>query len=56
MCIRDRFGPDHVQSPLAGDKLVVVDSSEPDAPLSDPQEAQQIEQNWANYMKSTNHS
>lgn len=50
------FGPDHVQSPLAGDKVVVVDSSEPDAPLSDPQEAQQIEQNWANYMKSTNHS
>lgn len=50
------FGPDHVQSPLAGDKIVVVDSSEPNASLSDPQEAIQIEQNWANYMKSINHS
>lgn len=50
------FGPDHTQSPLAGDKLVVVDSSEPDAPLSNPQEAAQIEQNWNDYMKATSHS
>lgn len=44
------FGKDHHQTPLAGDKVVVIDTSEPNAIPSDHDEAVQINQSWADYM------
>ncbi len=37
------LGPDHTQTDFGGDKVVVIDSSEPDAILTDPGLAQQME-------------
>jgi hypothetical protein len=37
-------------SPLAGDKIVVVDTSEPDAAASDPVEAEEIQDRFAKWL------
>lgn len=44
------WGANHNQTPLAGDKVIVVDTSEPDAIPSNHDEAIQINQSWSAYM------
>jgi len=42
---------DATPTPLAGDKLVVVDSSAPDAPVSDPARALEIQQSYDAFLR-----
>ncbi|WP_239021291.1 L,D-transpeptidase, partial [Novacetimonas cocois] len=44
------LGAGHVSASLAGDKVVVVDSSQVDAPVSDPQLARKIQDDFAKFL------
>lgn len=44
------WGTHHNQSPLAGDKVIVIDTSEPNAIPSNHNEAVQINKSWSDYM------
>jgi phosphoribulokinase len=43
-------GPQFHPTPLAGDKVVVVDTSEPDATPSDPDLATTMNQQFSDYL------
>ncbi|MFT8710775.1 L,D-transpeptidase, partial [Komagataeibacter rhaeticus] len=51
--IRALLGASHTPTPLEGDRVVVVDSSDTHAPLSDPALAQKIQDSFAQFLAAS---
>ena len=51
--VRALLGAEHTPGPLQGDRIVVVDSSDPQAIASDPEKARRIQESFAQYLASS---
>ncbi|MCF3637604.1 L,D-transpeptidase, partial [Komagataeibacter intermedius] len=51
--VRALLGANHIPTPLEGDRVIVVDSSDPNALLSDPAAAQRIQDSFAQFLAAT---
>ncbi|WP_025813505.1 L,D-transpeptidase, partial [Komagataeibacter kakiaceti] len=51
--VRALLGAEHMPGPLEGDRVVVVDSSDPQAVASDPEKARRIQDSFAQYLAAS---
>lgn len=52
--VRALLGAEHVPTALEGDRVIVIDTSDPQAPLSDPAQAQKIQADFAQFLATSN--
>lgn len=52
--VRALLGAEHVPTALEGDRVIVIDTSDPQAPLSDPAQAQKIQADFAQFLAASN--